>query len=118
MFNEAFWFFYVLGVVESIAIFLFVVGLLITGVTILVGGPIYLDSYDKEKPAIIKNLCKSATVAFVCFLICIFLPTKTAMMAGAGQYVAEETQTIQTLKDLKAIVDKKIAEELADEKDE
>jgi len=111
MFNEAFWFFYWVGVVEYITVFFTAVSCVFgfIGFAGLVGW--LADGMRGYKwPSIIL-----LSVACVLVLSVIFIPTTAALYAGAGQYVGESVEVDETLLRLKELVDAKIEEQMPKE---
>lgn len=106
MFNEAFWFFYWVGVIDSLN-FSIVVILLIAAALTVASFPIYyIDNVKGAK----KWHTLGPIICLALFLTATFLPSKDALYAGAGQYVAEAGEVDQTLLNLKDLLDQKIAE--------
>ncbi len=116
MFNEAFWFFYWVGVVGDISAALgaiFVITLIAAGFWAFIGA-MQVDCNDMKPETYKKGLKLFVLVACVCFAIDIVVPNENALYAGAGQYVAESTEIDDTLLKLKDLIDKKIEETASD----
>jgi len=108
MFNEAFWFFYWVGVVGYLTTFFSILGAVSGIVAIFVGSTWVFDREKRAKPWFI-----SLSIVGVLFIsLAILTPTTTAMYAGAGQHVAQMTEVDETLLRLKELVDAKIEEQL------
>lgn len=102
MFNEAFWFFYMVSIVSNIGAVFVALGFigLIWG---LVGFFLWLDSECTWRHALLGLL----TALFFTTLF-ILTPPEEAFYAGAGQYVAESAEIDETLLKLKDAIDAKI----------
>lgn len=114
MFNEAFWFFYLVSLTGSFEVFFMIVGVLGIIASLIAWIIAYVapkenwaDSYSKKLRWILPSFV-------LCVLMSMLMPPKEAFYAGAGQYVVEASETDQTLMNLKNLLDKKI-EELADD---
>lgn len=114
MFNEAFWFFYWVGIVgalRTLASVFIAVGLV---ASIISFAFIDIDMYGDERKSAIRNLkrwFKRFSIAALSLGAVAFLaPTEEALYAGAGQYVAEGAELDETLLRLKKLIDKKIYE--------
>jgi len=110
MFNEAFWFFYMVEVVTRIA----TISVIIVAAIIIIGGIFSMVWLCEENdPNIIKRFWKiCGPILVAAIVIAMFTPPKEALYAGAGQYAIEATETDQTLLKLKELVDQKIASEV------
>jgi hypothetical protein len=114
MFNEAFWFFYMVGIVGQLwvafAVFLGVGGISILVVYAFIDDTLFGDERTEELIKLDKWarrwLVTAASIAIAAF----FSPTEEALYAGAGQYVAESAELDETMLRLKKLVDKKIDE--------
>ena len=107
MFNEAFWFFYLVNVAGNIAVICFLIAI-VTGVASVVTWAIVFDG-DKELKPLAKVL---VIIAVSCVTIATLAPNERALYAGACQYVAETAEVDETLLRLKKLIDQKIDEEL------
>ena len=106
MFNEAFWFFYWVGVVGALDDALFALIVVVVIGTAFSFPLYYIEDIKQAK----KWHTLGPVLAVVLTLAIVFLPSKDALYAGAGQYVAETTEVDDTLLKLKALIDKKIEE--------
>ena len=105
MINEAFWFFYMVGIVDGLSA-VFIVGAILSAcVTIYSLLCASIDGYDMTK---VFKWCVPGVVLLT--LLAIAVPPKEALYAGAGQYIAEAGELDQTLLGLKDLLDQKIAE--------
>lgn len=103
MINEAFWFMYLAqlgGTLVMVAVWSLAV-LLLTAAWIN-------DYYDLEEHA--RAFKVGACVVGVLMLVAIAYPSEDAFYAGAGMYVAQETELTDTLLSLKELIDHKIEE--------
>ena len=104
MFNEAFWFFYLVGMVEE---FDFTVGFVCL-VTLL--GSVFTGLYgfvEDDKKAI--KIARRLLIVFLSAAsIAILVPSKESLYAGAAQYVGEATEVDETLIRLKGLLDEKL----------
>jgi len=106
MFNEAFWFFYWVGVVDTLPTFLNV-ALLLTCIGSVLSFPLYYAEDIKGA----KKWNYIGPVMALFFALCsILTPTEKAMYAGATYYVVEAVELDDTLIQLKSILDDKITE--------
>lgn len=108
MFNEAFWFFYWVGVIEYLTAFFTVIAIVSTFTMLITGIAWIIDDEKPAKPWFIGAL----VVTFLAFTFAMMTPTTTALYAGAGQHVAQTTDVDETLLRLKELVDAKIEEQL------
>ncbi len=110
MFNEAFWFFYWVGLVNAAGIIFGVFAMLTLIAAMFTGGCWFIDGHEgAKKPFRILSI-----LGVIFLFVAIAIPSQTAMYAGAGQYVAEATEIDATLLKLKEALDAKL-EELANE---
>lgn len=108
MLNNAFWFFYW---VDALAAFTVLSGVItgVSGFLIVIFG---VGAMIESDAKILRFAWRALPVFCVATLLVIFIPSRTAMYAGAGQYVAEVTEVDDTLLQLKELIDQRIAEEL------
>jgi len=113
MFNEAFWFFYWVGVVDTLPSFFNITALLCT-----IGAALSFPLYYVED---IKGAKKwhylGPLMVLALALASIFTPTEKAMYAGATYYVVEAVELDDTLIQLKSILDDKIIELTGEDND-
>lgn len=105
MFNEAFWLFYMIGLSDMIRGNAFAIALLlglIGGIGITFVWTEVCEKTGKRLTWLLGIFCTVLMVAGV------FMPSKEALYAGAGQYVAEATELDDTLRSLKTLLDQKI----------
>lgn len=108
MFNEAFWFFYLVSIAENVSFICGVV--IIVAMLALSVCAIYIAAEeDWALPLAGKTFLP---ILIVASLIGTFVPSKDALYAGAAQYVGESVEVDQTLLRLKEVIDERI-EELA-----
>ncbi len=115
MFNEAFWFFYLVSVVEGLVMSAVIVASFSTfGVVACI---FYLtDPWDNDaKNKAIQLMKRFIMVVCISTSIAIFTPKPLAFYAGAGQYVGESVELDDTLLNLKKVVDEKVEELLKEE---
>lgn len=110
MFNEAFWFFYLVGVVQDLPLTLFFVGFGFAAAAALCLGPGYCACPESERLMWAKRGKKCVTVALILWFVGMFVPSEDAFYAGGAQYVTEATELDETLLNLKGILDQKIEE--------
>lgn len=121
MINEAFWFFYLVGLIDKLDNLLLIS--IITGTLSGLFVVLYFaiereDCYGgkdgeklKAQIATAQRIAKIWVIAVLSIaLITFFVPTKESLYAGAGQYVTEATELDQTMLQLKDILDEKIEE--------
>lgn len=113
MFNEAFWFFYAVGLVTSFSAYVFLYT--VVGILGFLGAGVFLseqdyDTREREWPKFAKTFKKFFISVFALMLITFFIPNENALYAGAGQYVAESAEIDETLMKLKDAIDLKIEE--------
>jgi hypothetical protein len=112
MFNEAFWFFYWVNVVEYLTIFLTTLGIASAFGAFVAFGIWIFEEKKEARPYFI-----SVTIFCVlCFFLAMFTPSTKALYAGAGQYIGETTEVDETLIRLKNLIDEKIDEQLKEPK--
>ncbi len=113
MFNEAFWFMYILDLLDAIVSFA-ILGTMVAVIFAFAYGA-YIDGIDDTdegwKRWWLRVRMAGAAAVFL-IIISLLAPTPRTMYAGAGQYVAETTEIDDTLIGLKTLIDQKIAEEL------
>ena len=111
MFNEAFWFFYWVGVVDELK----GVATAIAWVT-LIGSIISVSIGFVEDNKGAKNLARTGAFAFLVSAgLIVTVPSKEALYAGAAQYVGEATEVDETLIRLKTLLDEKLDELAAED---
>ena len=114
MFNETFWFFYLISVTSSIAVMaviIFVVAFLIA-LIVTIGSTLEGD-FKSVAPA----LKRIVLPILICSgLLAIFMPPESAFYGGATQYVAQSTEIDDTLINLKELIDQKIGEQIKGDK--
>ena len=81
MFNEAFWFFYLVGLVETIRDVIPVITLLIGIATSLAAGAYFFEDVEKAK----KWLTGGPAVMVFLLFVFVFTPTPQALYAGGAQ---------------------------------
>lgn len=118
MFNEVFWFMYVVDMGERLA-GLGIIGFLLTLVFVTARGIYISDNmYNDDSIVATKNnlnvLKKFSAGWAAIIVVSIFWPTPATFYAGAGYYVAEQTEVTDTVMALKSLLDQKI-EELGDD---
>lgn len=111
MFNEAFWFFYAVDLAHAVATtFKFV------AFFALVGAFVAFGLWKIEHFPQCKVPCRGLLIAFILAqLIALAIPSKTALYAGAGQYIAEETEITETLLNMKQVIDQRIEDMIEEE---
>jgi hypothetical protein len=118
MFNEVFLFFYLVSVLTSLtaSITYLIVGVIILMIAYIVLGAIYIsDEVPRDEvPAAwdrYRSRIKTAVVTILLLsLATILIPNEKALYAGAGYYVAEQTEVTDSLMQLKDVVDARIEE--------
>lgn len=115
IFNEAFWFFYLVGIVNGLSQTLQFAVVLNTlalfGLLIAVLNTIEYGSGDKDFQIAVKWSKRAAISLAIIITLLVAIPSKEALYAGAGQYAVEATEVNDTLIRLKKLVDQRIAEE-------
>ncbi len=126
MFNEAFWFFYALDVLGSLRIILWstavIAAIVFCGATVAqlvctaesedTGGYRRAESWLPWANAWGRLRRFTAIVFAVCAPISIFAPGTEALLAGGGQYVAEEAELEDTLVRLRDLINMRLDEML------
>lgn len=118
-FNEAFWLVYfadVLTEVRVMSAILLVLGIVGIFVILIATDTSYKSGATKAEYEYLRKKYISRLVAgmLVCFLVGTVTPSRTAIYAGAAQYVVEVTEVDATVMTLKQLLDSKI-EELGEE---
>ena len=109
MFNEAFWFFYAISVVEDLAILFTILsaGSIMGIIASFIAAGDYTMGKEGTKEAL--KFAKRFAISAVIFIpLAIAVPSKESFYAGAGQYVAESAELDETLMQLKKAIDKKV----------
>lgn len=114
MFNDVFWFMYLVGLAdkmsgESVVVFAFV--LIVT----FIGYLAVCAESNKEFKEIFSPVKWWVGLFVLYSLLVALFPEKEALYAGAGWYVAEETEVTDTMLDLKRLIDQRIAEGLEED---
>ena len=110
MFNEAFWFFYLVDVVGAIRVPLGVGGYILVGYSAFVAYAGAIEGYFK-RPLFKKSVFRAIIIGGAMILTASFLPTERALLAGGAQYAVEATNADETLLRLKELLDKKLADD-------
>lgn len=112
MFNEVFLFFYAIKLINSISFMAGAVAIsAITGYVITAFACALEDDFSY-----IKKLLEDTRAYFITAIaLLILLPSEEAMYAGAGYYVAEQTEVTDTLLMLKEAVDQKLEEAVSND---
>ena len=112
MINEAFWFFYIVGLVGSVAPLVAILTLINVCALAIMG--LMCDNYGEPKKRATARFQRlyprMVGINIFIILVAFITPSKTALYAGAGQYVVQTTEIDDTLLQLKNILDTKIAE--------
>ncbi len=110
MINEAFWFFYLVAIANSLENLFGIVGIVGIVVALFAVGIGHAPPKESWVDSLTQKLRWILPVFAVCVLVSVLMPPKEAFYAGAGQYVVEASETDQTLLNLKGLLDKKIEE--------
>ena len=117
MFNEAFWFFYLIDLFGALTVAFMIVGITLFGFSLIWLGIAHDYPRSEEgMKASRKGFKICVPIAFVLGLLAIAMPSKEAMLAGGGLYVAQEIEVTDTLMKLKTVVDARIEELMPNEK--
>lgn len=107
MFNEAFWFFYLVDLVGGLT----ALAIVIAGFAGIVTFVMLLISALEESWDIWNQWRFTLIISFIsAILFAILIPSETTLYVGAGQYVVEATEIDDTLLLLKEAIDQRIEE--------
>ena len=107
MFNEAFWFFYWVGLAGSLTEVFIGLAILTGFSSLFIAGMAFIEDAEWAKRALPRVV---VPIFFGSLFMAVIIPSETALYAGAGQYVAEAGEIDETIISLKKLLDQKIAE--------